>query len=389
MTNRSLFSPATVRVFASPIVLTGLTALLMLATSVACTQETPAQAANGAGAGKKQEAKPTPVAVTSVTVGDAQSIYTTTTTIQPEFNAEILSRTTGAVRALHTEEGDVVEAGQLLLTIDDQDQQMALKQAELNLAHLQTEFKRREKMQKAGILSPQEFEDIQNRIETAEADVDAAKLTLAYTRVRAPFSGRIMRRLVDLGANVSPGVALFQIMDVDPMLVRVWVPANRLGRVAAGQKIWLKRDADGAQLQAVTHLVSPMVDQTTGTVKITARVTSGPLDLRPGDFVEARVVTELRENALLVPSVAVFEEQGETVIYTVNDGKAERRVVSVGFVESGKTEILEGVDADTRIVVKGQRNLRDGMPVLIKEGPGAEEKALADKSQSGFTGASL
>ncbi|CAM2009024.1 efflux RND transporter periplasmic adaptor subunit [Acanthopleuribacter pedis] len=368
---------------------TCLAVLVLAALSGACAQEAASTAPAGGAKAKKQAAKPTPVAVAAVTVGDAQSVYTTTTTIQPEFNAEILSRTTGAVRELHHEEGDVVEEGRLLLTIDDQDQQMALKQAELTLAHLQTEFKRREKMQNAGILASQEFDDIRNQIEKAEADVDAAKLTLAYTRVRAPFTGRIMRRLVDLGANVSPGVALYQIMDVDPMLVRVWVPANRLGRVAPGQKIHLKRDADGAELAAVTYLVSPMVDQTTGTVKITARISGGPADLRPGDFVEARVVTELRENALLVPSVAVFEEQGQKVLYTVVDGKAVRQVVTVGFIESGRTEILEGISEDALIVVKGQRNLRDGMPVSVKEGPGAEDKAVAEKKSSGFTGASL
>ena len=86
---------------------------------------------------------------------------------------------------------------------------------------------------------------------------------------------------------------------------------------------------------------------------------------------------------MLVPSVAVFEEQGKSVLYVANNGTAERKVVEVGFIESGKTEILSGISADDLIVVKGQRNLREGMRREILEGL-EEAVNLTDKGQAGL-----
>ncbi|QTD52594.1 efflux RND transporter periplasmic adaptor subunit [Sulfidibacter corallicola] len=358
------------------------------ALQIGCSQATQGgqqPAANGQTA-KKKEVKPIPVAVTTVEVDDAASYYTTTTTIQAEYRASILARTTGVVRHLAHEEGATVEAGEMLLQLEDDDQKLKVRQAQLELKHLQNEQARRAKMREAGFLSPQEYDEIENQVERAMASVEEAELALSYTQVRAPFSGRLVRRLIDLGANVQPGTELFQIMDVDPLLLRVYIPANRLGRVQPGQEIKIRRDSDGTELTGIINLVSPIVDAESGTVKVTAQITSYPEGIRPGDFVEARVVTELRRDAMLVPSVAVFEEKGESILYVSNSGKAERRVVEVGFVESGKTEILEGITANDMVVVKGQRNLRDGIPIDVKEGGAGARAAGAD---SGFTGASL
>ena len=104
-------------------------------------------------------------------------------------------------------------------------------------------------------------------------------------------------------------------------------------------------------------------------MKVTAEVHDYPPGTRPGDFAQVRIVTARHERATLVPSRAVFEEQGNDILYVVEDGKAVRRVVETGFVDGDMTEIVDGLAAGELIVVKGQRQLRDGSGVEVIEGP--------------------
>jgi len=358
-------------------------AILGLVSSIGCGQGTSqAGQAKADRPAQKVAAKPAPIAVTQVAKGDAVSRYTTTAALEAEHHAEILARSTGVVREILHEEGDRVEANQLLLRLENDDQLLGLKQAEIKLKQIEHEFNRQVKMKDLGILAEQEFEDIRNQLETAQAEKEVAELNLSYTEVRAPFSGYIVRRLVDRGANIQPGNPLFEIMDTDPLLVRAHVPANRLGQISTGQKVQVYLDSSDILLDGTISLVSPIVDPESGTIKITTEITDYPAAIRPGDFAEVRILTARRENALLVPSIAVFEEQGKHILYVVREGKAVRREVEVGFADDGMTEIRRGVEAGELVVSKGQRNLRDGVPVEILEGPtsvqGANEKqALA------------
>ena len=363
-------------------------ALLVILMMAACgSQDAPK---NGAGksqgqkgpqqARKRPEAKPMPIAVTRVEIGEATSVYTTTATLEAEHHAQILARTTGVAREILVEEGDVVEKDQVLLVIEDDDQQLRLKQAELKLAQVKAEHARQKKMLDAGILSEQEFEQTDNELETAAAELEVAQLALSYTRVRAPFSGNIVRRHLDLGAHVTNSMQLFEMMDISPLLARIHVPSNRMGKVSAAQTVNLFVDSTGVELAGDIRLVSPIVDPTSGTVKITAEIATYPQGTRPGDFVEAQIVTDLREGAMLVPSVAVFEEQGKQVLFVVEGDKAIRRTVKTGYIQAGVTEILEGIEKDDIIVIKGQRNLRDGMPVNVLEGA---DEALASSRKQG------
>lgn len=324
--------------------------------------------------------KPVPVAVTHVTLGEAVNRYTTTAALEAENHAEILSRTTGVIREILVEEGDLVEKDQLLLRLENDDQLLRLKQAEIKLSQLRQEYDRREKMKSMGILANQEYEDIQNQLETARAEKEVAELTLSYTEVRAPFSGNVVRRLVDHGANVQPGRSLFEIMDTSPLLVRAHIPANRLGQIKVGQSVTTYLDSSGETLQGKISLVSPIVDPESGTVKVTAEIHSYPEGTRPGDFAEVRFVTARREGALMVPSISVFEEQGQNILFTVVDGKSVKRDVTVGFTDGGLTEILKGIGLDDLVVSKGQRNLRDGIPVEILEGPTSKQEGSGEKT---------
>ncbi|MCA9750727.1 MAG: efflux RND transporter periplasmic adaptor subunit [Gemmatimonadetes bacterium] len=310
-----------------------------------------------------------PVAVEIVRSGTASSYYTATATLEPESHAQVTSRATGVVREIVREEGDRVKAGDLLLRLEDDQARWRVKQAEANLEMARADHTRGQAMREGDLLSAEEFEVMENTLSVREAELQLAQLELAHTRVVSPFTGQVVRRHVDLGANVNPGTALFDVMDVDPLLARVHVPARRMGYVKVGQPMEMRLDTLDATLTGRVSLVSPIVDPTTGTVKITAEIDGYPAGTRPGDFAEVRIVTARHEDAVLVPTRAIFEDQGTQIAYAVVDGKAMRKPVETGFVDGDDTEIVSGLTPGDIVVVKGQRNLRDDAAVKVLEGP--------------------
>ncbi|MGQ0720258.1 MAG: efflux RND transporter periplasmic adaptor subunit [Candidatus Eiseniibacteriota bacterium] len=310
-----------------------------------------------------------PVAVERAKVGQAASYYSATATLEAASHAEILSRTTGVVREIQREEGDLVREGDTLLLLEDDEARLRVQQAEANHRLAKADFDRRSAMLEGGLLSAGEFETTQGTLEVREAELGLARVALAHTRIVAPFTGRVVRRHAELGANVSAGAPLFEMMDVTPLLARIHIPAKRMGYVVVGQPIEIRVDSIDDTLDGVVSLVSPIVDAATGTVKVTAEIARYPEDTRPGDFAEVRIVTARHDNAVLVPSTSLFEEQGESVLFVVQDGKAARRVVEQGFIDGDFTEIAQGVSEGDLVVTKGQRQIQDGAAVSILEGP--------------------
>lgn len=309
--------------------------------------------------------KTIPVEVAIPTVGLAASFYVTTATIEPSSDAKINARTVGVVQKILHEEGDDVNAGDVLLVLDDVEQRLRLRQAKQKFASAKREYNRLNKMKKAGVVSSTEWETTENNYNLAQTEQKLAEIALSYTQVAAPFSGRVVRREVDLGTHVAQGELLFRMMSIDPLLVRVHVPANRLGQVAVGQKVTLTIDGADTPLDAVVSLISPIVDPDSGTIKVTLNINKYPETIRPGDFTEISMVTNQHENALLVASVALIEERGQNFLYVIKDGIAHKSPVTVGYVMTELTEISAGISANDQVVVKGNRHLNDQVLVEI------------------------
>lgn len=323
-------------------------------------------AAGGDGNGRNA-GPPVSVAVVPALRGDISTHYSATATLEPETEAVILARVNGVVEALLVEEGDQVQAGQELLRIENAEYLYRLRQAEADRARLQARFDRMENMVQQKLVSVEEFEAARSELAAAEAEEGMARTNLSYTRVVAPFSGRITLRHVDLGQNLSPNTELFTLADFDPLLARIHVPAREFRRLQQDQPVELVLDSDGTRLPGRITLVSPVIDSSTGTIKVTVEVDQYPEGVRPGDFVEVRVETQRHLDCILVPKIAVVNDKGEDVVYVDAGGTAERRVVTLGFVDETYAEVIEGVSEAEPVVVRGQRSLRHGQPIKVLE----------------------
>lgn len=315
---------------------------------------------SGKGSKLSGKAQSTPIEVAQAEIATAKAYYLTTAILEPSSDAQIFARTAGVVRHIFREEGDDVKAGEVLLQLEDDDQKLRVKQAQQNFLSREREYKRLNKMRQSGAVSSNDWEVNQNAYLSAKTDLELAQLALSYTKVTSSFAGRLVRREVDLGAHVLVGKLLFRVMAINPLLVRVYVPANRIGKVSAGQTVDLLVDSVDGALQGKVELVSPIVDPDTGTIKVTVRLESYPSSVRPGDFTQVKMITDSRENALMLPSGSLIEERGLHYLFVEQDQKALRKTVTVGFVSEDKTEITGGLERDEWVVVKGHRSLNDG-----------------------------
>ena len=333
---------------------------------------------------KKTPAQPAiPVAVEPARVGTIASYYTATATLSAEKEAEVLARVTGIVETLGCEEGDIVQKGHVLLQIEDDEYVLRLRQAEATRANLQDRHNRLKGMFEQQLVSAEQFETAANELKTAEAAEELARLDLSYTTVRAPFPGRVVRRLVDVGQNANIGTPLFVVSDFDPLLAVVHVPSKEFKRLKPDQPVRLVLDSNKEPLEGRIKLVSPVIDPASGTIKVTIEIPKYPADTRPGDFAEVRIVTEEREGTMLVPKVAVFTDRGDKVVYVAADSTAERRIVEVGFEDDVNAEVLSGVAAGEGVVVKGQRSLKHGSAIKVLGQTAADSLKTAPVDEAG------
>jgi membrane fusion protein (multidrug efflux system) len=335
----------------------------------------------GRGERSRPSQPPIPVAIDKVTRGDIASYYTATATLTAEKEAQILARATGVALSLHCEEGDWVQAGQTLLRIEDHEYRLRLAQAEATTANLKGRYERLKGMWKQQMVSAEEYESTENELKAAEAAEELARLNLSYTTVKAPFTGRVVGRLVDVGQNINTGTPLFVIADFDPLLAIVHVPSKEFKKLKPDQKVTVILDSTKQRLEGRIKLVSPVIDPTSGTIKITVEIPEYPTDTRPGDFAEVNIITEKRAGTTLVPKIAVFTDRGDQIVYVAADSTAERRVVELGFEDDENAEITSGVSEGEDIIVKGQRSLKHGAPIKILEADTAS--AGAPNKQAG------
>jgi membrane fusion protein (multidrug efflux system) len=311
--------------------------------------------------------------VAAASRGEIASYYTATATLAAEKEADILARVSGVVGKLLCEEGDVVREGQELLLIDNGEYQYRVLQAEAARADLESRYDRLTSMKEQDLVSTEEYEKVVNDLATAKAAEGMAKLNLSYTRVVAPFAGRVVTRRVNEGQTVNVGTSLFILSDFTPLLARVHVPAKEFNQLKPDQPVDLALESSGTKLRGRIKLVSPTIDPSSGTIKVTVEIMEYPSGVRPGDFAQVKIVTEQRRGATLVPKIALVNDRGEQVLYVSQaDTTAERRVVEVGFQDDLNAQIMQGLEVGERVVVKGQRSLKHGSAIKVLEGEAAQ-----------------
>jgi membrane fusion protein (multidrug efflux system) len=329
---------------------------------------------------QKQEDDAIAVRVESVSRAPITALYGTSASLRADKQAVVTARTSGVVRSLLVEEGDIVFSGQALARLEDDEQQIEFDKAVTTRDTTWREYERALSLHEQGLLSEEEFETARREAEESKQSAALAELTLSRTLIRAPFGGSILRRHVDVGATVADGTAVFDIADLDPLYADVNVPERHISRLAVGQQVRLAADSSGAVARARIERIAPLVEPTSGTVKVTLAV-SHSAGMRPGSFVRVEIVTDTHDDALVVPRSALVAEGRRWYLFRLSpDGEnVERLQVTRGYEERDRVEIAGPANGSSelaegdRVVVTGASALTDGARIQIVE-PGAEDE---------------
>ena len=306
-----------------------------------------------------------PVEVVLPHTRDIYEIYETTTTIASDAEAPVLARVPGEVVEILVEEGDRVEEGQILASLDGERLSLQMLQAKASLDMTAREYERFQNLRQRGLVSASAVESLKFDVDALTASYELMRLNYSYTKIRAPIAGVISARDVKPGTHVTVGAPVFRITDTSRLVAYLYIPQAELHRIETGDGAVMYVDAmPGHEFRANLARISPTIDTRNGTFRATVYIDNEDGLLAPGMFSRFAIACEKHAGALLVPSRAVVHEDSEYVVYVVSDGAASRRPVTVGIESGGMTEIVTGLDAGDRVVVTGQASLRDGSRVL-------------------------
>ena len=333
---------------------------------------------------------PTPVRVGEVTQGRFAIELKALGTATASETVQVRSRVAGELKAIHFREGQKVNKGDLLAVIDPAPYQVALQKAKGALAQTKAQLKnaendlaRYELLLKQDSIAEQTVQNqaasvtqLKGTLLSQEAEVRAAELDLSYTQIKAPISGRLGLRQMDVGNLVAANDAtpLVTITQVEPIDVAFTLPEAQLGQVLKAmrkdQALTVKAyDRGESELLATGTLytLDNQIDLSTGTVKLKARFNNPESLLFPNQFVNVRLVVETLENAVLLPSSALQYGSKGTFVYVVRDNKVELKPVTAGSGNTEITWIKEGVSAGDKVVLEGTDRLREGSAVEVIE----------------------
>ncbi len=352
------------------------------------TQRQAAQAQMMAGG----ESGPIPMPVEKCIFQDITDTLDFTGTTEDVNMVEVRARVEGYLKGVHFTDGSLVEAGQLLFTIEPEMYQSLKEEAAARLRSGETELERSrmdmeriEKAVQSGSVSKQDSTSARAAFDTAQAQVmgyqaslDKAELDLSYTEIRSPIAGRIGRRQVDIGNLVGAGerTVLTTVRQIQPMYISFHISEHLLEGELLRR---LRGDADAEPLTLSVGLPSQnefpytgeinfldnTVDSRTGTVYVRGELPNESQELLPGMFVLVKVPIAERKNAILIPEKSISTDLGGKYILVVGkDNILERKNVKPGVSMGDKRIINEGLDGSEIFIVGGFHIARPGMPII-------------------------
>lgn len=314
----------------------------------------------------------------------------------PVHSVEIRARVTGYLDKVHFKEGDDVGEGDLLFEIDPRwykaelnRAKATLNQAQAHLSRLKADYERASKLRPKGIVTQEQFDRVAGdrdealaAVDVAQADRDLAELNLSYTKILAPFGGRISSRFIDPGNLVkADDTILTSIVSYEPMYAyfdldeRTTLKVQRLVREgviewspAKGLPVFLGLpDETGYPREGTINFADNRVDPDTGTWRLRGKFDNPENVLSPGLIVHMRLPIGAPYRGLLVAEQALGADQGQKFVYVVDQsGKVEYRRVQVGSLHQGLRVVTDGLQTGEQVIVSGLQRARPGAEVNVK-----------------------
>jgi membrane fusion protein (multidrug efflux system) len=338
-------------------------------------------AAPGAEAGGPPAMPPSQVEAVIVQAEPLHSGLSTVGTLRADESVVMRPEVAGRLVRIHFEEGQRIERGAPMFSLDASSAQAGLSEARANLENARRANARATDLGGQQLLSKSEVDRARAELGVAEARVASAQAVAAKTALVAPFSGIAGLREVSVGEVVSPGQALVNLVRLDPMEVDFSLPESQLGQVSVGQPVSVSVDAfAGETFTGEVAAIEPVIDIASRSAKLRARIANPGYRLRPGQFARVTIGTgDAAGTALMIPEQALMQEGDVRFVYVVRDGKAVRTEITTGQRVPGRIEVVQGLAAGDQVISAGQAKpmMFDGAPVVVVAAPGEQAAPAA------------
>ncbi len=326
--------------------------------------------------GKEYVAPPEIVTATPVARDSWETLLTAVGSLNAVQGVTITAEVTGKVVDIAFESGSRVKAGELLVQQDISVEEALLRSAESAAELDRLEFDRTKKLLANNVVSQSDFDNAKAQFTQARAQADNIRAVIAKKTIRAPFTGRLGIRQINLGQVINDGQAIVALQSLDPIYVNFSLPQQMLAMIRTGLPVRVTSDALPDQVVTCTiTAISPEVDTATRNIRLQATLANPDEKLRSGMYVNVAVVLPAREEVLTIPATSVLYAPYSDSVFVIEDKKAENgpaagKVVRQQFVRLGEKRgdfvaVISGIKASESVVSTGAFKLRNGQEVKI------------------------
>jgi membrane fusion protein (multidrug efflux system) len=324
---------------------------------------------------QKKTATLPPEVVTSFQAKEQQweSLVTSVGSLEAVQGVTITAEVSGKVTNIAFEPGTKVKAGDLLLQQDIAAETAQLRSAEAAVDLARITLERSKKMLATKVVAESNYDNAEASLKQAQAQADGIRAAIAKKTIRAPFSGRLGIRLVNIGQIIKEGEPIVSLQNLDSIYVNFLVPQQQLPLIRLGYAVRLSSDGlpPGRMLEGTVTAINPNVDAASRNIRIQATVTNALEELRPGMFAQVTVVLPESKPVLTVPATAVLYAPYSDSVFLVEEAKeGGGKVVHQQFVRLGERRgdfvaVTSGLKPEQTLVSTGAFKLRNGQSVVV------------------------
>ncbi|WP_256644880.1 efflux RND transporter periplasmic adaptor subunit [Thermomonas paludicola] len=337
-------------------------------------------ACKGAGPGGKMDPKQdrgpeaVPVEVAAVSRQSITASYNGTAPLEARGEAQVVAKTSGIALKVLADVGQHVSAGQTLVSIDRDRAVLQEAQAEAQVRKLEANYRRATQLAEQKMVSANDVDQLRFDLDNARAQLRMARLELAYGNVTAPIAGVVASRDIKPGNFVQINTPIFTIVDTSQLEATLNAPEREIEKLKPGQAVELTADAlPGKTFSGRIDRVSPVVDAGSGTFRVVCAF-AGDDVLQPGMFGRIKIRYDQRADALVIPRIALLDDDSAPAVYVVRAGKANRVALKLGYDDGPWVEVRSGLQQGDQVVVAGKAALREGSPVKVLSGADTQAK---------------
>jgi membrane fusion protein (multidrug efflux system) len=283
----------------------------------------------------------------------------------PFEETQIRSEVSGRIVQLNITEGSTVAKGSLLVKLFDKDLQAQLNKLEVQLKIKEKTAQRNQELLNISGISQQEYDLSSLDVDNLKADMEAVRIAISKTEMRAPYNGTIGLRNVSLGSYLMPTDIVATIRQVNQLKLEFSVPEKYAQNIGKGYVVTFKVDGGTQTHRAAVLATESSVDQNTRTLKIKAVVRESHAELVPGSFAKVNLQLGKDKNALMVPSQAVIPQARNKQVIVLRKDSVQFVVVETGIRDSAFVQVLSGLQVGDTVITTGLMAIRPNAKVKI------------------------